>query len=82
MVTNVPCKAQLAYHIPRVDNFEASVPTLPQDVRVGDCIAVDWSTSHVVCAVRPTASGAYLDLQSRTGQYTIHRRSPLPVLHN
>lgn len=65
-----------------VDNFEASVPTLPQNIRVGDRIAVGWTTSHVVLAVRPTASGAHLDLQSRTGPYTIHRRSPLPVLRD
>jgi hypothetical protein len=74
----------MSFHIPQVDNFEASTLTMPRDIRRGDEIAVDWSHTHVVLAVRPraeSADGAYIDLRTPLGAtYTVYRRSALPVV--
>jgi hypothetical protein len=62
----------MSFHIPQIDNFEASTPTAPRDLKRGDGIAVDWSHTHVVLDVRPreeSVDGAYVDL-----------RTPLPVV--
>lgn len=70
-------------HIPRVDNFEASVPTAPRDLRVGDRIATGWSTHDIVVGVIESSNGAYLTLRPPGGdRYEIHRRSPVPVIHD
>lgn len=67
--------------IPKIDNYEASVPTRPRDLRVGDKIATGWSTHDTVVDVRPSSNGAYLTLRPQRGQvYEIHRRTPVPVI--
>lgn len=71
-------------HIPRVDNFEASVLTSPRKLRSGDRIATGWSTHDLVLDVRLSTNGAHLTLSPGRGRkvYTIHRRTPVPVIHD
>lgn len=65
-----------------IDNYEASEPTEPANVRVGDRIATGWCSADTVLDVRPTGVGAnaYLVLDGLSGPYTIHCRSHLHVV--
>ena len=68
-------------HIPKIDNYEASVPTRVRDLRVGDRIATGWSTHDTVIGIEPTPSGAYLTLRpQRAATYRVHRKTPVPVI--
>lgn len=57
----------MSNRIPKVDLFEASVQTRPDDVRVGDLVPVSWSVAHTVVGIEPHADGVALTLRRPSG---------------
>lgn len=71
------------YEIPKVDNFEASVLVAPRDLRPYMKIATGMTTHDTVIGVCESKNGAYLTLKPQRGPaYEIHRRTPVPVIHD